>query len=177
MTDDKILLAELCRHNIKAFDLIFNKYFNRIYFFILNNCRSDKDAEDLAQEVFIKLWENRDTIVSIKGYLYTIAKGLVVDWIRKKVNKMIFASISDALYIENEDDIIKNIETKDLLELIQEVLKSMPNKQLDVYKMRWIEGLSRKEIADRMGITITTVDIHLRKGLVFLRKNILKKSN
>ncbi|SBW07490.1 RNA polymerase sigma factor [uncultured Dysgonomonas sp.] len=166
---DKILLLALQKGDEKAFDLIFHKYHKTIYAFILYNCKSGDDAQDMTQEVFIRLWQNRknSNIDSLKGYLFTIAKNIFIDWTRQSVNKQIFESVLELknLSVENED----NTDIEDLFSKIEDAVHNMPEKRLEVYKLRWVDGFSRKEIASKMGITITTVDIHLRKSVQYLK--------
>lgn len=156
--------------------MIFRKYYKLIYHFILQNCRSTADAEDLAQEVFVKLWES-DTmnIVSLKSYIFTVAKNIVIDWTRQSINKQIFETLVDeqqadaALRAAQKEE---DISSEELLSILDNIAQTMPERRLEVYQLRWMEGLSRKEIAQKMGITVTTVDIHIQKVLEYLRKKV-----
>jgi RNA polymerase sigma-70 factor (ECF subfamily) len=175
--DDKILLIALRERNEKAFDMIFQKYFKSIYGFVYQTCKQSEDAEDLTQEIFVKLWENSRTvqIESLKSYLFTIARGTVVDWTRKRVNQLVFERLDEErefyMSISEPDD---QVSKERLLSIIHRIAQTMPERRQEVYRLRWIEGLSRKEIAQCMGITVTTVDIHLQKALEYLRINIAK---
>ena len=175
--DDKILLDELRERKGKAFDAIFHKYFKSIYYFMLQNTKSAADAEDLTQEVFMRFWENSHVpMVSIKGYLFVIARNIVIDQTRRGINKIIFDALNEeqhtTLMVESELD--EKTSFENLLSVIHQIAQSMPERRLEVYRLRWVEGLSRKEIAKRMGITVTTVDIHLQKGLEYLKAAIAK---
>ncbi len=175
--DDKILLIALRERKEKAFDMIFNKYFKSIYYFISLNCKSTADAEDMAQEVFVRLWESGQVpTVSLKGYLYTIARNVVIDWTRRSINKMVFDALAEEQHatLMVESELNEKTSLENLLSIIHRIAQSMPERRLEVYRLRWIEGLSRKEIAQRMGITVTTVDIHIQKALEYLRMEISK---
>jgi RNA polymerase sigma-70 factor (ECF subfamily) len=174
--DDKILLSALREGNERAFDMIFRKYSKSIYHFVCWTCQSKEDAEDLTQEIFVKLWENAKivAIVSLKAYLFTIARGMVVDWTRRKVNRLVFETlVEEKLAMQpTESDTEEKILFEQLLLSVQQMAQTMPAKRLEVYKLRWLEGLTRKEIAQRMGIGISTVDIHIRKTLEYLRSTL-----
>ncbi|MDR1919769.1 MAG: RNA polymerase sigma-70 factor [Tannerellaceae bacterium] len=175
--DDKILLIALREQNEKAFDIIFRKYFKSIYHFVYKICKSSEDAEDLTQEIFVKLWENAQTvsIVSLKGYLFTLAKGMVIDWTRKKVNQLVFETLADKHAVCAEEfESNEKAFFEYLLSMIHHIAQSMPERRREVYCLRWKEGLSRKEIAERMGISVATVDVHLQKALESLRAAVSK---
>jgi RNA polymerase sigma-70 factor (ECF subfamily) len=175
--DDNILLIALRERNEKAFDMIFQKYFKSIYSFVYQTCKQAEDAEDLTQEIFVKLWENSRTvpIKSLKSYLFTLARGIVVDWRRKRINQLVFEKLDEKheffMSISEQDD---QVSKEELLSVIRRIAQTIPKRRQEVYRLRWIEGLSRKEIAQRMGITVTTVDIHLRKVLEYLRVCVFK---
>ncbi|MDR0844131.1 MAG: sigma-70 family RNA polymerase sigma factor [Tannerella sp.] len=175
--DDKILLIALRERNERAFNMIFRKYHKDIYHFVNQICNSPKDAEELTQDIFVKLWENSNVIpiVSLKGYLYALAKGMAIDWTRRSVNQAIFEMLTDEQALcpdESEIEEKKSFENK--LSTIHHLAQSMPERRLEVFRMKWVENLPRKEIAQRMGITVTTVDIHLKKALDYLRAAVAK---
>ena len=173
--DDKVLSLALREQEVNAFDKIFHKYFKSIYCFILHNCKSPQDAEDMTQEVFIRLWENSQTqITSLKAYLYTIARNVVIDRTRRGINKLIFEALNEEQHATLIDEESETDENEKLLSIVHHIANSMPERRLEVYKLRWVEGLSRKEIANKMGITVTTVDIHLKKGIDYLRSAVSK---
>jgi len=177
ITDDKTLLISLREQKEYAFDIVFQRYFKSIYLFISQNCTSAEDAEDLTQEVFIRLWENcHAPIVSIKAYLYSIARNLLIDQTRKNINKLVFDSLNEDTHVGflAAPESNENESTENLLSILNHIAQSLPERRKKIYHLRWINGLSRKEIAEEMGITVTTVDIQLRKGLEYLRKAVSK---
>lgn len=175
--NDIILLIALSEGQERAFDLIFACYYKLIFAFLYKQCHSVEDAKDMAQEVFTKLWLHRHAIApnsSLKSYLFAIAKNTFIDFIRKRINKQVFESITDSnqLNMIQEIDLDADISTE-ALALLHRAAQNMPPKRMEVYQLRWIEGLSRKDIAQRMGITVVTVDIHIRKALEYLRSRVL----
>jgi len=172
------LLTKLRKGNEKAFDQVFENYSDAIYNFLRKNCLSSEDAEDLLQEIFLKLWLYRENIQpdsSLSSYLFTIARNTLLNYIRDRAKKRLFeflineAELKDS-FKENEDNDMSCI-----IREIDEIAQGMPPKRKEVYELRWIEGLSRKEIAEKMEISIVTVDIHLRKAIDYL-KSVVKKT-
>jgi len=170
--NDDALVSLLVSGEEKGLRLIYEKYFSLIYSFIAKECHSAEDSKDLTQDVFFKLWKSRHTLPkleSLKNYLFIIARNTFIDYIRRKINQRVFEELTTHTAIE-----VSDIEINDQ-ELIDELIKyskEMPEKRLEVFKLRWIEGKSRKEIAEQMGISIITVDIHIRKALQFLKEKV-----
>lgn len=163
-----------------AIDRIFKKYFNRIYYFALHICNAPAAAEDLTQEIFIKLWESSKTtrILSLESFLYTIAKRTAIDYMRKNINRELILSLSEEdrnLYWmqldDGEDELEQKIEIEEKLSQIERAAEKMPKGRLEIFKLRWEEGLSIKEIAKRLDISLSTVNIQLRKAMDFLKDN------
>ena len=178
MKNDKtLILKEFRKGNEKAFDLVFENYSDAVYNFLRKNCQSSEDAEDLLQEIFLKLWLYRENIQpdsSISSYLFTIAKNTLLNFTRDRAkDRLLEALINDAELKdsseENEDEDLSGI-----IKVIDDLAQGMPPKRKEVYELRWVKGLSRKEIAEKMEISIVTVDIHLRKAVDYL-KSVVKK--
>ncbi|MDR2472542.1 MAG: sigma-70 family RNA polymerase sigma factor [Tannerella sp.] len=174
---DEILPTKMQNGDYTAFDNIFRKHWRAVYCFVKQNITSEEDAQELTQDIFVKLWQNsrKTVVVSLQNYLYSIARGTVIDYIRRKVNNAVFERLS------NDHDLLADTpdhseEKEKMLNLLQRYAADLPDRQREVYQLRWHDGLSRKDIADRMGITVTTVDIHLRKAIETLRKKFVVRS-
>jgi len=160
----------------KALKLIYDKYFSLVYSFISKECRSAEDSKDLTQDVFLKLWKTRSRlyeIESLKNYLFISARNTFIDYVRRKVNQEIFEELtaynaSDSQEFELND--------QELIDVLLKYSEDMPEKRLQVFKLRWIDDKSRKEIAEQLGISIVTVDIHIRKALGFLKEKVKANS-
>lgn len=170
--DDEKLIALLIADEESGLKLIYEKYFSLVYSFFAKECRSVEDSKDMAQDVFFKLWKTRSKlsdIESLKSYLFIMARNTFIDYVRKKINQRVF----EELTAYNTDGLSEfEKEDRDLLEELVRYSEEMPEKRLEVFKLRWLEGMSRKEIADQMGISIVTVDIHIRKALEFLKERV-----
>ena len=172
---DNELLSMLSCDNEHALKVIYERYFSLIFSFMLKECQFEDDAKDLTQEVFFKLWKVRyklEITDSLKNYLYAIARNTFIDYVRKKVNQKVFETLNDELYISDQE---LADEDRDLLEELLSLADQMPEKRKEVFKLRWIDGLSRKDIAEQMNISVVTVDIHIRKAVDFLKEKA--KSN
>ena len=160
---------------------MFTKYFERIYQLALQTCKSADVAEDLTQEIFIKYWESsrNGQVLFTEKFLYTIAKRTAIDHLRKSINREFVLSLSEEElgqeYCMLPDDSGEEWEKKVLMErklaFIAEVARQMPQKRLQIFRLRWEQGLSIKEIAEHLHISLSTVNIQLKKAIDFLRTN------
>ena len=181
MKNDKaLILKEFRKGNEKAFDLVFENYSDAVYNFLRKNCQSSEDAEDLLQEIFLKLWLYRENIQpdsSISSYLFAIAKNTLLNYTRDRAkDRLLEAFINDAeLKDTREENEYEYEDLSGIIKLIDDLAQGMPPKRKEVYELRWVKGLSRKEIAEKMEISIVTVDIHLRKAVDYL-KSVVKKT-
>jgi RNA polymerase sigma-70 factor (ECF subfamily) len=174
MDDDALLLTALREGDNRVFDRIVLRYYKSIFYFVNQNVTSYEDAEELTQDIFVKLWKNSQKveIVSLKNFLYTLARNTIIDYIRRNVNRMIFEYLTDDSDIVADDSDIEDKEAIERLHaMVGQYTQSLPDRQREVYHLRWEDGLSRKKIAAKMGITVTTVDIHLRKAV----ENLISK--
>ena len=160
---------------------VFNKYFSRIYRLALQTCKSPEAAEDLTQEVFIKYWESSRTgqVMYTENFLYTIAKRTAIDQLRKDICRdLVLSATTEAVQVkfetlpdEGDEEIEKKTEIEQKLSFIARIAEQMPKGRLQIFKLRWEEGLSVKEIAERLAISLSTVNIQLRKAMDFLKAN------
>jgi RNA polymerase sigma-70 factor (ECF subfamily) len=172
------LIKRLKASDHDAFKTVFNNWQGTIFNFLLFKTKDAARAEDLLQEVFLKLWNARSRLnenQSLKNYLYTIADNLVLNEIRHdKVVARHQASAEGTFFTntENPQFILEEKEWKDKLE---SAIASLPEKPRIVFLMSRIEDLSYQEIADRLSISIKTVETHMVKALKHLRENLSKK--
>jgi len=179
-TIDQKLAYQIKNGDMKAFDIIYKKYSARIYSFVLGIIKSKDDAEDIVQEVFIKLWDKRKTInehLSFKSFLFTIAYNTTISLIRKKVKEKDFVIMVKSRQIplnSNSDNL--QLEFEELQEKLNKTIEKLPERQKQVYVLSRREELSYKEIAKKMGISVNTVENHMSKALKFIRKSINQSS-
>lgn len=137
---------------------------------MLKECHSKDTAKDLTQDVFFKLWKIRYKLAiteSLKNYLFVIARNTFIDHIRKAVNQKIHERLNEDLSVPYNDFTDMD---QDLFNELVSLAEQMPEKRKEVFRLRWIEGLSRKDIAKQMNISVVTVDIHIKKAVDFLRE-------
>ncbi|WP_421876585.1 RNA polymerase sigma-70 factor [Marinoscillum sp.] len=151
----------------KGFDQLFDMYHKKVYFFCIKNGLSTEDSEEIVQEVFLKFWNSRDGIdpnKNVQSYLYTIARNTLFDEFKNRIKRK--AAEDYQLHIlQPSYNTQETVAYNELEELIAKTLRSLPEKRKLVFEMSRYKGLSNKEIAEQMGITVKTVEAHLTLAL------------
>ena len=133
-------------------------------------------ADDIAQNVFIKVWTKRELIDSgrkFNSYLYSITKNEITDYFRSLV---ISESLDNALYLKDNDHTDEMIESaydlSHIKELVMTEVENMPPQRRTVFIMSRLQGLSNDEIATKLDISKRTVERHLNMALHLLREKL-----
>ena len=158
----------------KAFKAIFIAYFNKIKTFIFGYIKSDPDAEELAEDLFVNLWVNRqsiDTSRSFNSYLHTVARNAAINFLKHKQvqEKYVNETPLWESYYSSEEDYI----AKELGLLVEDVVDKMPEQRKQIYLLSRNDGLSNGEIAERLNTTKRNVESQLSLALKEIRKAIL----
>ncbi|CAD0005149.1 RNA polymerase sigma-70 factor [Flavobacterium chungangense] len=164
-----------------AFTYFYDKYFCRITSFGIQFIYDKDEAENLAQEAFINLWQNRENIDSINGiqsFLYTYAKSKCLNFIRH--NKVKDKFKNDLLnHKERELDIeilnsiqFDTLELTELERIINESINDLPPKTREVFIKKRFENKKNAEIAAEMQVTLKAVEAHMTKALKILKTKL-----
>lgn len=162
--------------NQQAFLGIFNPLCDRMYRLSLRMLVSKEAAEDAVQEVLLKLWERKEKLQkydSPQAYAMTIAKNHCLDQLKSKQNNNL--RIVHSNYEENNTPLQKQLEAKSDFELLQEIMKTLPDQQKAIVQLRDIEEMEYEEIAKIMDMNETAVRVALSRGRKKLREALLKK--
>ncbi len=170
---EKAKVEALRNGNHKAFEEIFITYFQRVKLFISGIIKSEVDAEELAQDVFVKLWTNRKTINIEKpfgAYLYVIAKNTAFNFLKHKLIEHSYTNNlppPDTTHSPEEELFAREISL-----LIEMTVNEMPAQRRRIYILSRKKGMSNSDIALKLGISKKTVENQLSLALHELRKVI-----
>lgn len=170
--DERQLVSRLRVGDKKAFEEIFRKYREKIYYFAIRYYNSTEDAENVVQDVFIKLWDEREGVkeeLSLNNYIYTIAKNHLFNIQRKKINEKAYRN-----YIIDHLVQTPNLENEliyaDMKAGMDKIIDELPPQRKKVFIMSNIEGLSNKEVASILDLSVRTVEVHKSLALQTIRK-------
>lgn len=173
--DEASLLQLIAEGDEQAFASLFHAWRDKLYFFILRITNSPQIAEDLVQDVFVKLWLNRDKLGGVRnfnGWLYRVSHNQAISGMRRMgLETTILAQMkkeaTDASLPTDEALLLKQLQEK-----LQEAIDKLPPQQKLVYTLSRIEGLKQEEIASHLHLSVSTVKNHMTEALRNLRKNL-----
>ncbi len=178
--DQKILLIEQLRDGSKeAFKSIFDTYAAKIYAFALSYLKNEEDAEELLQDVFLKIWEIRadlDSSKNIKALLFKICINLIYDLIRRKNIELAYLDYSAKNYHSESDSTWHEVIYNDMLSNLTKLVALMPEQRKHIFKLSKEEGFSNDEIAQQLKLSKRTVENQLYRALSFLKDKLGKAS-
>ena len=161
------------------FEQFYAANFPRVKNFAKLLTKSEEDAEDIAQNIFLKLWtrpelwQDQETMT---GYLYTVTRNEIFNLFKhqkvEQEDKVLKAQLLGEL-CDEDSSLLENLYYKEVLMLIRMTLSQLPDRRRRVFEMSRFEGLSHKEIADKLQIPLRTVEDHIYKTLTELRKVLM----
>lgn len=175
MADDKdiFLIQKLGENDMTAMEFLYVKYAPQVKSFVYAFLKNEADTEDLVHDIFLKIWEERNRIsrvVSFKSYLYSMTKNMVYNKLKKSGVHSRFVDATRSNQANQDPE--KKIITRDLLQHIHKEMGKLPKQQRDIYEMNREEDLTYNEISDKLGISPKTVQYHIGKVLIKLKKTI-----
>ena len=161
----------------QAFESLFNLYHKRLYYFLFGLLKSKEDAEEIVQETFLKIWESRESYwedYPFESLLFRIARNTSLNYARKKVNRKVFEDHLNFFTEVSESPADQYILFQETQSIIETILNGLPPKQKEIFLLQKVEGFSRQEIADKLGISIVTVDHQLFKANKHVKEEFKK---
>jgi len=159
-----------------AFYHIYERYSKRLYGFVLRYIKQKEDAEEIVQEVFVKIWESRnkiDAYSSFESFLFTIAYNTTISLLRKRSNEKKYLEYLKSLQQSaNSPDLIDEIQFNELNDRVQSLLNELTPRQKEIFKLSREEGLTHDEIARKLDISVNTVKKHMSNTLALLKSQI-----
>ena len=159
-----------------AFFYIYERYCKRLYGFVLKYLKQKEDAEEIVQEVFVKIWESRgkiDAYSSFESFLFTVAYNATISMLRKRASETKYIEHLKSLqHIDNPPDLADEIHFNELNGRVQSLLDELTPRQKEIFRLSREKGLSHDEIAEKLDISVNTVKKHIANTLAFLKSNI-----
>jgi len=176
--DDEELMQRLVYRDLQAFRTLYSRYGNLVYSTSLRVVRDAQIAEDMVQEIFLRIWRKPESYVPQRGrfctWLTSVSRNRAVDEIRSRSRRFRYESASPEEQ-EREfagplrDDPALTAELSDQRRLILAALGGIPAEQRQIIEMAYFGGLTQQEIADRLSQPLGTVKTRIRLGMQKLR--------
>jgi RNA polymerase sigma-70 factor (family 1) len=178
--DEKNLLARISRRDESAFKIIYDAYQSQVLTFANKYLKSRRLAEEVTQEVFLKLWNFGDKLNAIndlENYILTVTRNRAFDTLRQLKREVRYVQS-----MEDDDDAGENITEETILlndtrQLLERGIDLLPPQQKQVYKLCHQQGLKYEEAAAELGISPQTVHRHMKLALKSLRLFMAKNTD
>ncbi|MGE4586327.1 MAG: RNA polymerase sigma factor [Mangrovibacterium sp.] len=173
---DKALIDEFALGDMRAFDIIYEIFNAKLQKFVFTLVKTEAETEEIVQDVFVKIWENRGKLknhTSFESYLFSIAYHTTISLLRNKVKETRYVEYVKSVQIEIEEpENEANITAEEINKTLNLLIEKMPPRQREVFKMKHFENFTYREVAEKLHISINTVENHLVKAHKFLKKNL-----
>ena len=172
---ERILLGKLKNDDKSAFTVIFTKYYSDLVRFSFGFTRNSDVSEEIVQEVFLKFWENRSSLdihTSLKSFLLKNVQNRSIDSLRHTgiTNKYTSVVLEHAILSQNDTE--NYILYSELQANLNHAMYKLPVQYAEVFRMSRLETLNYQEIADKLGVSVRTVEVRISKALGMLREEL-----
>ncbi len=174
LLSDKVLVKLLKADNETAFKEVYNRYWNPLYKKTYNKIRRHDIAEEIVQNVFVKLWEKRTTsaILHLENYLQTAVKYQVINHFKSLLIKEKYINSLKEKNFETEDAAATKFLVDDLNLIINKAIHELPEKTQMIFNLSRSENYSVKQISESMHLSEKAVEYHITKSLARLRLHL-----
>lgn len=165
---DKELASSLAKGSVDAFRAFYDRYHHPVYANILKIVRQPEYSEDILQEVFVALWENRFKVKSdqsIGGWLFVVSFNKATTFLKKKLKESLdyVENYGDYEHILPEEALNEEQYTSQLM-IVEEAVNALPTRKQQVFKLCRFEGKEKEEVASMMGISTESVKDYLKQS-------------
>lgn len=174
-TEDITHIQRLKEGDIRSFDFLFSKYYKDLVLFCNVFLKDQSHSEDIVQDIFVRLWENRENLrieSSLKGYLMTSAKNNCFEELK---HQEVVRNHQD--YVMYRNDVL-DYDTEhymlytELNDRLQEAMQKLPEDMRIIFEMNRFKNLKYREIAEKLNVSVRTVENKISKTLELLRKQL-----
>lgn len=175
IASDTLLLKQVELGSKQAFNVLFEKYWEKAYSDAYKRLKSHDDAKDIVQEIFTHIWIKRETlqINNLPAYLHVAIRNRVIKFIAKQKPIHPFFNILDNIP-EKNSYADANLLWKEFFKSYEALLETLPPKRQEIFRLRFQEDLSTKDISMQLGITRKTVQNQLGKAIETLKVSVLR---
>jgi len=174
MLTEPELVENVRKGMASAFDKLFGLYSHKLFSFAFSILKSKEDAEDVVQHTFFKVWEKRESLnhnLVFKSFLFTIAYNVTIDLLRDRLKEKAYREQIAARITENYN-LDESIVFGDLLKRVDKISKGLPPRKRSIFQLSRNNNLSHKEIADKLNITVKTVENGIGHSIKYIKRHM-----
>ncbi|HEX6981851.1 MAG TPA: sigma-70 family RNA polymerase sigma factor [Balneolaceae bacterium] len=176
--DERQLMMRIKSRDPDALEELYDLYKRLLYGMVISIVKTREEAEDVLQEIFVKIWNKAGSFDENRGNVYswivTLARNKAIDRLRSKgykTQQKASVSIHEPLFTLEGDkfDPLETTIFSDRAELVKKALNEIPDSQKEVIEIAYYKGLTQSEIADQLNIPLGTVKTRTRQGMMKLK--------
>ncbi len=174
-TDD-VLLAFLRHDDQQAFEALYERYWAPLWSYAKNAMADPDDAEDIVQELFMTLWEKRNTLqinTSLRAYLYRAALNKVIDRSDRSKYRLSYLEDLKRTYDQGNYTTDGKLFEKELLKRFEACVRKMPPKMRTIFTLSRLHSMTHQQISDYLSISRDNVNRQIKNALIILKKSLL----
>jgi RNA polymerase sigma-70 factor (family 1) len=167
------LVSRLKQDDKEAFNMLFYLYAEKLHKFSLTFFIGEAEAEEVVQDVFVKIWLKRYTIHDPKtfnSFIYTIAKNLIYNNLKRSVYRRKYEHYQMHNLREGHNDLENEMIYSEMKIRLEAALAQLPKKRREIFILSRNEGLKNREIAEKLDISIKTVETQMSLTLKYLKE-------
>lgn len=175
--NDTELSSKIRSGNKDAFRELYDRYHIQMFYIAKKYVKRPSLSEDAVQDIFIKLWEKRETIdanKSIKGFLFTMLKNHVLNMIRDRKKEIVSFSEVQEEFLPHQNVTENELIYKEYEEILEQGKRELSDRKREVFELKTVEGKSNSEVADHLGLNVRTVKTHYYLSSKFIKMYLHK---
>ncbi len=176
--NEKELLLLTSQGEEKAFTELFHTHRNKIYTIAYKLTFCEENAEEIVQDVFLKVWLKRESLAdveSLDSWLFIITRNTVYSFLKSKAHKILHQSLAETEFIGCAEDADARLKEKEFHSILNEAVEKLPQQQKQVYRLSKEAGLKQDEIAIQLNIAPETARKHLQYAMRSIRAYLLSR--
>lgn len=169
---DKKTIEKIQKGDLKTYEKLFRDYYQILCNYSNRFVQDIDEAEEIVQELFYVLWKNRKTLnitVSLNSYLYKSVYNRSLQYLQHKKVERKYETYAKSQTLNYNPDPSEAVRAGELANIIQNTMKSLPDRCRTIFNMSRYEGLKYHEIADKLSISVKTVEANMSKALKMFR--------
>lgn len=168
---DKKLIEQIAKRNDLAFGNFYDRHWDALFIAAYKVLKDEEICKDIVQEIFLGIWESQtlNDVENVRAYLLQAVRFKVLMTLRKnKISDRHLATIRELTANTTEDQLY----FQELNDSIQDSINALPDKCQEIFRLSRFENLSNKEIAEKMNISVRTVETHISNALRSIRSKV-----
>lgn len=175
--EETVLLKDLALGDSKAFDEVYHHYHDEIRRYVLKFVKSTEQTEDLCQEIFLKVWEKRETLPnlqSFRAYLFTVSKNRILDFLRHAATERSAREEIIRAAVQHSSHVEETLQSEEYLHYLQKVLRELSPRDQEVFRLCREMEHTYDEAAEALGISRNAIKKHMVKAVKYIKYSACK---